>query len=138
MKRHTSLIKLSREHHRALALAKRARQADGGAIDVQADLALEIAGIFKREIEGHFQAEENSLLPRLDKAGLEIPVKRTLSEHKALRELVAQLAEGEISRLGKFGELLAAHVRFEERELFPLAESVLTTESLDLLDQELS
>ena len=44
--------------------------------------------------------------------------------------LAAQCAAGEAAGLARFGTALEAHVRFEERELFPLAEAVLTPREL--------
>ena len=137
MKRHPALSRLSREHHAALVLAKHAQRASSETNDFQTRLASEIVDTFEREIEGHFRLEESCLLPPLEKAGQTLPVGRTLSDHAALRKLASRLATGDISCLNMFGDLLAAHVRFEERELFPLAESVLTPELLARLDQDL-
>lgn len=138
MKRHAALTRLSREHHNALVLAKRAQRAGGETEYSQIRLAAEIVDAFRWQIEGHFQMEEHSLLLPLEEAGQTLPVARTLTDHAALRELVSRLAAGDISCLNMFGNLLAAHVRFEERELFPLAESLLAAELLARIDQELS
>jgi hemerythrin-like domain-containing protein len=57
-------------------------------------------------------------------------VARTLIEHRALQRLVRELEipDGEI--LLRFADLLTAHVRFEERELFENAERLLGREIL--------
>lgn len=137
MKRHPALVRLSREHHHALALAKRAQRAGGESNDFHTRLAAEIVDAFEREIEGHFQREESSLLPALREAGEIMPVERTLSDHAVLRELVSWFASGDTLCLNMFGDLLAAHVRFEEQKLFPLAEAVFTPELLSRIEQEL-
>lgn len=136
MKRHAALTSLSRDHYHALALAKRAKQAERETIDTQILFAMELVDTFRRELEKHFQKEESSLLPRLGNAGLATPAARTISEHNALRELVDRLDTGELSCLSAFADLLVAHVRFEERELFPLIESALNPELLARIEQE--
>jgi hemerythrin-like domain-containing protein len=134
MKRNPGLIRLSREHHTALVLAKRARHMPGEMTDVTARFMAEVVATFARELEPHFQAEENALLPALGRAGRTDLAERTLAEHEALRALVRRLAAGDIASIGQFGQALEAHVRFEERELFCAAESVLTSEALALID----
>lgn len=127
MKRHPALAGLSREHHLALALAKRAKQA---MVD-----ASEAATTFARKIEPHFLIEERILLPALEESGQAAQAARTLEEHHALRESADRLAMGGIDELRKFGELLERHVRFEERELFPLIESALAQGMLERIGQ---
>jgi len=128
MKRHAALAKFSREHHFALVIARRAKQAIGD--------APEIALAFSQDIETHFVKEEAHLLPALEMEGQAALVARTLADHDALRELARRLAAGDPEALRKFGELLEKHVRFEERELFPLAESALTQEVLDRIARQ--
>ena len=130
MKRH--LVKLSREHHDALVLAQRAKRAVPGGEAI----ILEVRNAFETEIERHFVAEESGLLPALATAGHREIVERTLSEHAMLREMVSALHSQKPESLVNFGELLASHVRFEERELFPLAESIFTPEILEEFDRK--
>jgi hemerythrin-like domain-containing protein len=128
MKRSPALLKLSREHHTALSLALRIER--GGDAATQAALLAALPLIFRNELEPHFQEEENALLPQLRQAGEEMLVDRTLAEHGQLRQLVEQIAGGDLASLQPFGELLRAHVRFEERELFLAAERVLPADYL--------
>lgn len=80
---------------------------------------------FDGEIDAHFVVEESILLPALRAVGAGELVSRTLEEHAAIREALGRGA------LGDFSELLTAHVRFEERELFPACEERLPSEVLD-------
>lgn len=110
MKRDPRLQPLSREHHHALVLARRAARGSLTAADVRR--------AFDEEIAPHFATEEAELVPLLYAAG---PgggalADRMLREHDEIR--AAALRED----LSAFGRLLAAHVRFEERELFPACE----------------
>jgi len=129
MKRSPILLELSREHHTALVLVLRIARANES--PAQAALLNSVPAIFRNELEPHFQEEEQGVLPQLATAGELALVKRTLDEHRQLRELVARLATGDLSCLKPFGVLLKAHVQFEERELFVTAQAVLPAAYLD-------
>ncbi|MBL8429527.1 MAG: hemerythrin domain-containing protein [Dechloromonas sp.] len=128
MKRHISLLQLSREHHLALKLARIARIAvETGQAQAIDDAAKRICQLFASELEPHFLAEERDVLPALAAAGGGALTDRTLAEHAALRELNQQLASPDSETLARFASLLHDHVRFEERELFELAQALLHT-----------
>jgi hypothetical protein len=120
MHRAAALRSLSRDHHLALEHAlrlRRAREADVAAV-VAAFLAF-----FVCEGERHFHAEEEILLPLVpadeEPAGL-----RLTRDHADIRRRARALGERpDLAAAEELGELLAAHVRFEERELFPLLEA---------------
>lgn len=129
MKRCDGLAPLSREHHAALVLAKTLTAAHSGR---GADDGLLAAVLlrFDRELEPHFRVEEQALLPLLKAAGEIELVARTLREHTDLRDLIRRIRARDEACLHPFGAKLDAHVRFEERALFPVAQVVLTPESL--------
>ncbi len=138
MQRSATLQPLSREHHSALTLAKaceRAAQSGNGEIISQACLRANLA--FSNELEPHFQIEEHSLLPMLRSADVQMLVQRTWADHQRLRELRNGLQQNDAEVLAEFGKRLSAHVRFEERELFPAIESVLE-ESIGKFQNSLS
>ena len=126
MKRHEWLQDLSREHHLALRLALAAKRAvaAGDPAQIRA-AATQCAEAFSSDLEPHFVREENDLLPLLTQAGASALVERTLNEHDEMRRLAARLNEADPAILERFGELLGAHVRFEERELFEAAQALL-------------
>ena len=129
MKRHPALLQLSREHHTALKLSRQARLAieSGNPADITAS-ARAIAELFPGELEPHFQAEENDLLPALARVGESELVERTLAEHAELRALAGELAKApNPATLQAFGTLLEQHVRFEERSLFETAQQHIYT-----------
>lgn len=129
MKRSPALLKLSREHHTALSLALRIEKAtDAAAQDI---LLATLPGLFRGELEPHFQEEEKALLPQLAQAGEAALVARTLEEHRQIRDLVGRMVDGDHASLPAFGALLRAHVRFEERELFVVAQQVLPANYLE-------
>jgi hypothetical protein len=51
--------------------------------------------------------------------------RRSLAEHEELRKLICALSHSDAATLLSFADLLAVQVRFEERELIPLAEAML-------------
>lgn len=116
MKRHPKLRALSREHHAALVLARRASR--GG----DAALWASVRRAYEAELEPHFRDEELRILPALERAGEHALVARTLADHRRLRELATGPATTENAR--ELGALLTAHVRFEERTLFPAFEQL--------------
>ena len=131
MKRHPALAPLSREHHSALVLAKRALRASTGGFDAINHFVAEVERVFACDLEPHFQLEERWLLPALIRVGQSKAVEQTLAEHAKLRLLASQPGINRPEILRRFGNALAEHVRFEERELFPLAESTLDEEALE-------
>lgn len=121
MKRDRRLQALSSDHHSALTLA-RSIVAHAGEPDSQAALAAELQARFEGELAPHFRIEEEVLLPGLLAVGEVALVQRTTDDHAALRKLVAEIARGDFARMPELASLLVAHVRFEERELFPCCE----------------
>lgn len=132
MKRAEALRPLSREHLGALLAAKRVREAD----DLE-QATTAFTEFWEGDGRRHFRVEEEVLLPvwaaqaEVDRAG----VARMLEEHLAIRREALRLAAGELSleRAHELGTLLHDHVRFEERQLFPLVEAALDPAALDEL-----
>ena len=130
MKRHPALIPLSHDHHQALVEARRLRRA----ADTPESTAVATAFLrfFADETVEHFREEEELLFPRVvDFEEARELLVQALLEHQRLYALTARLqhiittggaADGVMRELG---ELLEAHVRLEERQLFPLIERFL-------------
>jgi len=126
MKRSPVLQPLSREHHTALTLAKAGERAARSGDDVLVSQTCQrVIHAFLNELEPHFRFEEISLLPLLSSAAAQPLVERTLADHQQLRGLLDALRQNNSGALDSFGKCLSAHVRFEERELFPVLESSL-------------
>lgn len=137
MKRSQALRGLSREHHEALVLARRASATvddrHSAAARQQRDHLLTRWAV---QFEPHFALEEQVLLPALVAAGHGLPAAQAQADHTELRRLIECLRSGELQALAAWGDAMAAHVRFEERTLFPLAERVLNLTVLtDLLER---
>lgn len=137
MKRSQALLGLSREHHEALVLARRASATVDDPHSAAARPQREhLLTRWAAQFEPHFAIEEQVLLPALLAAGHGLPAAQAQAEHIELRRLIECLRSGEVQALAAWGNAMAAHVRFEERTLFPLAERVLDLTALtDLLDR---
>lgn len=127
MQRSPILQPLSREHHHALKLAKLCERAAVSGDTEQIGRACAAAlQTFADELERHFAFEERELLPGLQTGAAQALAQRTLAEHAQLRSLRIGLVSCDVAALAEFARLLYAHVRFEERELFPFIEAKLT------------
>ena len=129
MRRHPALRGLSSDHHAGLVIARTARKAAREGSHARAVAWEEVKQRFVCELEEHFRREEQGLLPMLRAAGEATLAQRTLSEHQTLRKLIA---DDRPENLSVFAELLAAHIRLEESELFEIAQYLL---GLDVLAQ---
>ena len=126
MKRSPTLQPLSREHHSALSLAnacvRAAQSGDAAMVKLACQRAI---SSYANELDPHFNIEEQSLLPLLTSPETQALVQRTLAEHQLLRGLLDGLQQNDVDALNNFGKYLSSHVRFEERELFPVIEGLL-------------
>jgi hemerythrin-like domain-containing protein len=131
MKRHPALQTLSRDHHQALVIAQRLRRT--GRHDAE-DARAAFLNFWRTDCVAHFRTEEEVLLPRFAAAGgaNSAAVARVLLDHAEirLRALRLQAGPASIAELVELGELLAEHVRLEERDLFPAIEEVLNDREL--------
>jgi len=147
MKRDTNLHPLSWDHHAALTAAVLVRRQ----LDADADettltrIAGEFVTFHAEALVPHFRHEEEWLLPaflaHVDES--DAMIARLLRDHVALHAMIGRLPHIEPTRsalakaLFALVERLQAHVRFEERELFPRIESALSAEELTSVGERL-
>ena len=138
MKRSPELTPLSHDHHQALFAAQQLKRADDPAPAVEALLAF-----WRAHGRDHFRIEEEILLPGWlegDPTAAGELAARVSAEHLAIRRLVRR-AEREglsVEELRGLGALIADHVRFEERQLFPLIEAALEPGAIAELGAEIA
>jgi hemerythrin-like domain-containing protein len=139
MKRSAALASLSRDHHQALVVAQKLRRATEA---TAAEARAAFLDYWTRHGLLHFRLEEELLFPAY--AGHGDPhdpvVLRALGEHAMIRHRADVLAAAQSAdpvALEQLGTALAAHVRLEEREVFPLIERVMPTRELDVLARAL-
>jgi hemerythrin-like domain-containing protein len=143
MKRHPALIPLSRDHHDGLVQAVRLRRAaaDGDA-SARLAAAREFVEFFRNDERVHLRDEEEELFPLLLRhvQSEPAPLREARVQHLQLegfaRTLEIAVAAGSADRetLDAVGELLDAHVRLEERQLFPLIEELVPDDELRRLE----
>ena len=141
MNRHPSLAPLSRDHHHALVLARKARRFLSGGAEDAATFIAALRDHFDAELAPHFAIEERELVPRSVAHGepLAALAARVVADHDALRAMVTSFAPASLPSRGEaFGALLEAHVRFEEREWFPALVEHLGSDALTRLAGALS
>ena len=126
MKRHPALVPLSSEHHQGLVWSRKLLDLDDSLTEEEIHSIFdEFKGVWNDEINPHFRKEEEILLPLFERTGhaTENPVMEMLRQHIVIRaRMFALRDEGALQYGMQVGELLKAHIRFEERELFPFIE----------------
>ena len=135
MKRSASLAPLSRDHHQALVVAQQLRRATDATVAEAREAFLAYWTCHGRL---HFRIEEELLFPAYAGHGdpYEPLVLRALGEHAMIRHRAHALAATPsvgLDALEQLGIELAAHVRLEERDVFPLIERVLPIGDLNAL-----
>lgn len=132
-KRSAPLIPLSHEHHKALFVCMGLRRATAETASEQRDEFLEF---WSEHGEPHFRREEEVLFSGFtEHCGEQHPlVDQALDDHRRIRASALALESEpnpEARFLHELGERLDAHVRLEERKLFPLIEHEMPAKQLE-------
>ena len=136
MLRDKSLIPLSHQHQRALALCVRIDRAQPIPVADLESWQAEIDQHFEQEINIHFAAEEQVLFPAASRFPELVPlVKELIADHAALRALFTQAKARAMSAesLSAFAQQLSAHIRKEERQLFERLQHMMNAKDLAAL-----
>lgn len=138
MKRHPSLKKLSSDHHQGLVYSKKLISSAGKTEAEAEEIFVMFAKFFNGELQDHFTEEENHLTPYFENNPL---IERMQTEHKnmkaafdALNTPGTNLREG----LAAIGKMLNDHIRFEEKELFPMIENTLGESELEEINKKMN
>jgi hypothetical protein len=135
MRRSPELAPLSRDHHVALEHALRLRRA--GEHDVVAVVSGFLAFLVGPG-RAHFAQEEELLAPAIPSARADL-AQRMMGEHLDILRRAERLGTDPcVTKARALGDLLARHVRFEERELFPLLEAEVPAERMRDIARALS
>ncbi|WP_246050132.1 hemerythrin domain-containing protein [Aquibacillus sediminis] len=136
IKRHETLYPLSHHHHDALFLALKLRRAGTEKSQLSVDeLKNEVNQFWEPGGQQHFREEEEILLPAYaEYESIDQPeIKEMLLEHVMVRSLVRKIQQADTGLepiMRELGELLEAHVRKEERIIFPMVEKALPEQVL--------
>lgn len=126
--RNPALIPLSREHHYALVFCRTIRRGAERFAHEEAWLAQwceNARRFFQLDLQAHFEAEEAVLFPACRRHQLDAIVDELLAEHRLLEQAFAGVQAGTLRALA---DQLEAHIRKEERLLFPAVDEQLTAE----------
>lgn len=127
MKRHHALEPFSRDHYGGLVVARNLKEKPGP------ESLAELKEAWQLEMEDHFREEEVTLSPL---APAEMAA-RLLREHQAIRELVERAEKNSLSEAEQvhLGHLMHDHIRWEERELFPIIQQDPRIETIEPVAQ---
>ena len=128
MKRHPSLIPLSRQHHGALLLAQMLKMTAPDYKGMPADAAGKTSyaqEFYITHLLPHFAAEETVFekIKNVDSV-LDKHLEEVIEEHHSLRLLFEGLVQHseDTNYQDLIGQALEKHIRREDRELFPMIE----------------
>lgn len=122
MKRHRVLEPFSRDHFSGLVVARHLIK------DRDETALLACMKLWEDEMQDHF-AEEEKLLCAMASPEM---IQRLHQEHEDLRRMVISARIGQFGPddIGKLGQKIYDHIRWEERELFPAVEQSQKIESI--------
>ena len=140
-RRHDSLVPLSHDHHHALAQARRLKDAASmDDVPERRRATDDFINFYLGSLLRHFREEEELFFaPLVDHEAAHALVMQALAEHlrvhAQVRVLMRGLLDGEAepTKLAELSKLLTAHVRFEERDVLPLVEQLLSEDELRYL-----
>jgi len=141
MKRANQLQPLSRQHHLGLHVGRHAKECADNPQEITEHW--QALSSYMSDMRNHFQIEDNlivdALLPHQSTQPDVASALETLEEqHKQLNALTAEIKASQenknvvtVDQVRQLANLLYDHVRFEERELFPIVEKYLTEDELN-------
>ncbi len=139
MKRTEALQPLSHDHFEGLKLAGEVERMLGAGETLQ-KAADTVCRFSEEHLVRHFALEEELLVDLCERIGGGALASRMLDEHRLLLGDISRIVEGDnldTNLLHRFAGLLRAHIRFEERELFPFIERAAPPEALLYLGKRL-
>jgi len=130
IKRGRELVALSRDHHEGLLLCWKIRT--GLRLETESKRIIDyVLYSFDHHLRDHFTQEEAIVFPLLN----ETDERRTraIAEHQHVYQMIEKMAsntESATALLPAFADFLEAHIRFEERDLFPYIEQQADSDAL--------
>ncbi|OKL42152.1 hemerythrin domain-containing protein [Pontibacter flavimaris] len=144
MKRHESLIPISRQHHGGLLTARLLQHGAPAYKGMPTALTAKrdyVVDFLQEHLLPHFKLEEETvfILAADYSEELKQQAQALQAEHRQLERLILALPGAEEAalpeRLDAVGKLLEQHIRQEERVFFEIVQEKLPDEKLELLQQ---
>ena len=132
MKRNENLKTLSWEHHDGLVASFRLQQGIKNKTNTK-EMVDYILHTWNKILEHHFWQEEQVISKKkINSKNAEEAISKMLVEHDQIKKLVDKIKINPSNEklINEFAELLNKHIRFEERELFPLFEQETSKDEL--------
>lgn len=138
IRRNENIVKLSQDHHASLMFCWKIRQGVKQHVATP-KMVKYIQYFLSQHFKPHFQEEEEILFAPLQN---DEKVQHALSEHVLILETVNEiLSSDKVSQqeeLSGLADIVDAHVRYEERILFPYLEKELSEEQLQKIGEQIS
>lgn len=134
MKRARQLQPLSREHHLGLVISRNAKECANDVEEIAKHWTA-LTDYINQNMSNHFKVEDELILSKLEKYKFSHPqvgevIEQIEQQHQKLYQLI-NLPSLSASQVQELGTALYDHIRFEERELLPLAQQVLSEKELE-------
>ncbi|HEX6915384.1 MAG TPA: hemerythrin domain-containing protein [Chitinophagaceae bacterium] len=132
LRRSKHILLLSKDHHFTLLFSWKIRQGLKLGID-PARIKTYVRHFWENDMQEHFREEEEILFKAVEDKRI---VDKALSDHRHIEKEIAGLmasptGEAASRQLAALADTVDRHVRYEERELFPELERVLTPGQLE-------
>ncbi|SNT70403.1 hemerythrin domain-containing protein [Psychrobacter sp. LV10R520-6] len=141
MKRANQLQPLSRQHHLGLHVGHHAKECADNPQEITEHW--QALSSYMSDMRNHFQIEDNLIVDALlahqsTQPDVASALETLEEQHKQLNALTAEIKASQenknvvtVDQVRQLANLLYDHVRFEERELFPIVEKYLTEDELN-------
>lgn len=137
IKRSKYILQLSKEHHFTLLFSWKIRQGLKQGVETNR-IKKYVAYFWERDMQTHFREEEEILFVPAEGDS----VQKAIADHQEIKDLVNEALnstteEEARNKLATLANAVDEHVRYEERELFPHLEKVLTEVQLERIAEKL-
>jgi iron-sulfur cluster repair protein YtfE (RIC family) len=141
MRRHDALIPLTHDHHHALAQVRKLKSAAKGTDDERRIAVRHFLEFFSSDTLTHFREEEELIFPLVvDVSEMRRTLERVMMQHLHIHALVHRLRNESDAGIPTPESLLTIatsleqHIRFEEKVVFPLIESIAGDGRLEVVE----
>jgi hemerythrin-like domain-containing protein len=136
IKRNEHIVKLSKDHHFTLLFCWKIRS--GLKLKVEPERIIKYVQYFwNKHMQPHFNEEETILFASVKN---DAAVQKALNEHTQIQlqiKALGSLANNAQEELSALADTVDNHIRYEERELFPHLERILSNEQLKVIGNQL-
>ncbi len=137
IRRNANIVKLSRDHHASLLFCWKLRQGIKRHTPIER-MVKYVQYFWSQHFSPHFKEEEELLYS----AFKDDKVQKAIDDHKRIKSLIIDLAHLETKesadQLSGLADTVDAHVRYEERVLFPHLETELSDEQIEFIGNQIS